>query len=439
MQKYVISTLSGLMLYIFSYNQTLAQSNSPILTIDAALERGQDVSKHISAAKIQSNIAGTKADDAKNLRIPDIEAHTGYARLTDLIQYDRGLKDPETFQSIYDKVDFTMKAGVPVYAGGKISHIIKKTKQELELAQLNTNKTARNVRLEIKGLYLTIFKMMEMQRLIRENIKEEEARLKEVQALKKNGVVTRNEILRAELQLSEQQLNLTAATNNVAIAKHQLQVLLELEDDFNIDTNQLIHEPFATTSFEANLHMALQMQDDLKMQAQEVKIKETDKRIAKAAYYPTVGLFGSYGLNYPNYFFFPPANNWYRLGMAGVDISFNISNLYKNRKKVSIAEQAINLQEVEMDAVKEAVENRVHQASVKYNEYIQRIDITRLAIAQAAENYRIVKNKYLNQLALITEMIDADNSLLEAKFNASAARIDTQIKFYELQYAIGVL
>ncbi|MOA42200.1 hypothetical protein D3C78_1642300 [compost metagenome] len=58
---------------------------------------------------------------------------------------------------------------------------------------------------------------------------------------------------------------------------------------------------------------------------------------------------------------------------------------------------------------------------------------------QANENYRIVRMKYLNQLALITDMIDADNSLLEAKFTDVSAKVDAQLKYYQLQHAAGIL
>ena len=60
-------------------------------------------------------------------------------------------------------------------------------------------------------------------------------------------------------------------------------------------------------------------------------------------------------------------------------------------------------------------------------------------MAQATENYRIVKLKYLHQLALITEMLDADNALLQARFDLLTARINTTVKHRRLLYASGQL
>ena len=69
----------------------------------------------------------------------------------------------------------------------------------------------------------------------------------------------------------------------------------------------------------------------------------------------------------------------------------------------------------------------------------EKIDMYQKAVAQAKENYRIVKNKYSNQLSLITELIDADNTLLETESNYITAQIDKQYKYYQLQYIIGTL
>lgn len=425
---------------LLTFFSAAAQQPVKKIPLPEALARGIEVSKHLKVATVAAAIADNRVAVARQAQLPDVDLHTSYARLTDLIQYQHGIADAVNYQSIYDMGDVTANARMPLYAGHKLHNEIKKQVQEDTLAHLQARKTARDVKLDIIGTYLGIYKLQQLQQLITDHIREEEARLHEVEALKRHGAVTRNEILRAELQLSQQRLALTSARNNVAIGVHRLKILLEMENDsIAIDTTGLVHAAFRPAGYEDCLQTALLEKDELQIAAQEEQIRETGKKIVKGDYFPVVSLFGMYGVNYPNYKFFPPEPYLYRLGWAGVDVSFSISRLFKNRKKMTIAQQQIEWQQAHTAALKEEITGSVHAACLKYNEYIERIAITEEAIRQASENYRIVKNKYLNQLALVTDMIDADNALLNARFDAVTAGIDTEMKYYELQFAMGRL
>jgi len=432
-------------IYLFAlciiHSTVKAQAPVKHISVQEAISLSMDINKHIRNARLQTGIAKTKAGQLADEKVPEVGFHGNYMRLGNLVQYDRGLKDPVTYKTIHDKVDFTMEAKLPIYKGGKIQQMIKKGTQEVDLSVLKTAQTERQVRLQIHELYLDIYKLMEMQRLVEEHIKEEQTRLEQVKSLKNNGLVTKNEILRAQLQLSEQQMNLLSVKNDIEISLHQLQLWLELDENtaVTIDTPGLVKAAFSRASVNKNLQLSYGQQDDIKILKQEKSILETERKIIKGNILPTVDLVGSYGLNYPNYYFFPPDPNWYHLGMAGVDINFSITKLFTNKKKVKMAAQELSLQDLRIEIAKEQVSQQVHTAVTKYNEYIDKIDITEHAIRQATENYRIVKQKYLNQLALITDMIDADNELLAAQFNASSTRIETQKKWYELQYITGSL
>ena len=83
--------------------------------------------------------------------------------------------------------------------------------------------------------------------------------------------------------------------------------------------------------------------------------------------------------------------------------------------------------------------DKVFKNHTQYQEILDKLPVTDKALDLANENYRIVKIKYLNQLVLITEMVDADNALLQAKFNKISTRIDAAMKHYELLHTAGLL
>ena len=62
-----------------------------------------------------------------------------------------------------------------------------------------------------------------------------------------------------------------------------------------------------------------------------------------------------------------------------------------------------------------------------------------LSVRQAEENYRIMRNRYMNQLAILTDLLDADNLRLNAELQLTTARTRVVYTYYELQRAAGTL
>jgi outer membrane protein TolC len=69
----------------------------------------------------------------------------------------------------------------------------------------------------------------------------------------------------------------------------------------------------------------------------------------------------------------------------------------------------------------------------------KKIDVYAKAIEQADENYRIVKNKYANSLATLTDLLEADVSQLQAHLNYSFAKADAVVVYNQLLQAAGIL
>lgn len=136
--------------------------------------------------------------------------------------------------------------------------------------------------------------------------------------------------------------------------------------------------------------------------------------------------------------FFPPDPYPYTFGQVGVDMVFNISGLYKNRAKVATAKKREEAARSEVQVKENEIEEKVFRNYTQYNELLDRFPVAEKAEQLAKENYRLVRLQYLNQLSLVTEMIDADNALLEARYNKVALRIDAAMKYYELLYASGI-
>lgn len=424
---------------------SLQAQESKRISLNEALKIAKENNKSIHRSQIEQLISEKRITEAKNLRLPEVGFSASYSRLSSLTQYKGGgfFKNedkiilPRQFVKLYNSV---AKMEVPIYEGNKINNEIKIAKEENEIAKIKIEKSENDIQLDVIGTFLGIYKMMELQKIIEESIKEEEERLKEVKAFRTYGTVTKNEVLRSELQLSDRQLNSLTNKKNIRISLQDLKTLLQLpeEEEIILDTASLLDiAPLKDYDFYFKETM---QNEEMRIASREVEVKKIEIKLVKANNLPKINFFGEYAMRYPNYMYFDFKHPYvYTIGQAGLEASYNLSNLYKNKARMQVANLKVELQKNESEIVKNEMVDKVFKNHTQYQEILDKLPVTDKALDLANENYRIVKVKYLNQLVLITEMVDSDNALLEAKFNKVATRIDVVMKHYELLHTAGLL
>lgn len=412
------------------------------LGLQQAIEIGLKNNKNIQISHLKQEMSVTKEKDLKMEKLPDIEFHTSYSQVTNLFQYQDGVfNKPTKYDAINGMYDFTLSASIPVYMGGKIKNTEKKAAIDTEISTLRTHLDERQLKMEIITAFLQIHHLKEQQSLINDKMKEDSINIKQVKALKANGVVTVNEVLRTSLQLSNHKMSWTELDNDIQIAEHKLKTILSLPEpqEMHVYTEDLISDKEAIPYVDQLTETALNQNESVGMTHKNLSLKELDQKITRANYLPKITAGGEYFLKYPNMMFFPPEPYAYRLGMIGLNLTYPIENLYKNKYRMQEAKENIDLAKLQIEENDEKIRHNVYEAYKKFEETEQKVKIAEEAIDQAKENYRIVRTKYANKLSLITELIDADNTYLEAESNLISVKINRQLKYYQLQYTIGNL
>ncbi|WP_238707396.1 TolC family protein [Chryseobacterium viscerum] len=412
------------------------------LGLQQAVEIGLKNNKNIQISHLKQEMSVTKEKDLKMEKLPDIEFHTSYNQVTNLFQHENGVFNKATkYDVINGMYDFTLSASIPVYMGGKIKNTEKKAAIDTEISSLKTHLDERQLTMEIITAFLQIHHLKEQQSLINDKMKEDSVNIKQVKALKANGVVTVNEVLRTSLQLSNHTMSWTELNNDIQIAEHKLKTILSLPEsqEMHVNTEDLISDNASIPYINELTETALHKNESVDITHKNLSLRELDQKITRANYLPKITAGGEYFLKYPNMMFFPPEPYAYRLGMVGVNLTYPIENLYKNKYKMQEARENVDLAKLQIEENEEKIRHNVYEAYKKFEETDQKVKIAEEAITQAKENYRIVRTKYANKLSLITELIDADNTYLEAESNLISIKINRQLKYYQLQYTIGNL
>ncbi|RAJ20722.1 outer membrane protein TolC [Pedobacter cryoconitis] len=431
-----------LLFSIFLFNRLKAQETTQIsMSLNQIWEKVAANNKTIQMQdlRVKGTLEGIK--DAKAERLPEISAEGEYARVSNVPIYENGLfHTPSQFEVVHTSYKFGASAYLNLYNGSKTNIKIAEEKKENEIAIEQRNLTTSEMKLRATAYFLDLQRSNIFKALLLKDISDQEKQLEEIKQLLKNGVVLKSDVLRVTLKLSRQKMALVQLNNDLAIANQKLNILTGLSDETVIqpaeDTKAdlPVLKPYSTY-----LSNAMTNSFAYKISEKEKELRKLEVKNVKANVSFKLGLFANYAYSYPQILLYPYSIAVYGLGMTGIKASFPISAFYHNTHKARAAELKYQQQEVEHSATEDKIREEVNEAYLRYKESLTRIDVAKENISQATENLRIVNNTYFNQLALVTDLLDADTQLLQTRFDYAAARIAAQLQFYQLQKAIGNL
>ena len=433
-----------LLLLVASFTGVKAQEsgNTTIrISLHEAIRYAKESNKLVGVYKTEEIAAHSDLEDAELGALPRISSNAAYQRYTRITVFEGVLGDSKQLSKPpnANAGAVNLEASFNLYAGGRHRSIVNDARHKTELASINTKEQEASIGLQVALQYLEMVRYYFQERLIKDQVSRAETRSKNIASFYANGKVTKSDLLRAEVLLSNAHLGEAANRNDYAISNQRLNTLLNLES-----FTQII--PVDTTSL--NLPDSTELENLLKDYAgayailkarKQIELQENRVALARSFNHPTVSLFGGYGINYPNTHVFPPKAETIALGLAGVRFSYDISSLYQNKSKIRSARlRAMGLKQ-QQSWITDNVQQEARTLAIKYVEAVNRLSVIRKSIEQAEINYEIQNTKYANQLSLLTELLDADNLYQESRFNYIQANIAALSIYYRLLFITGKL
>lgn len=375
---------------------------------------------------------------AQTARLPGISigATTGYIGQSTVFR--QGLTQPVHPDLPDWSHNYNVEVTQPVYRGGKIHYNIKRASLEKQIAALNSASSKAEVKLLLLRQYMDLFSLYKQKDVFARNVEESTRRLEDIRRLKKEGIVTRNDELRSELQLTNDQLACREADDNIAIVSQQLDVLLGLDETFLLQPDTaLLYTAVSLESYDTYVQQAYLNYPELQIARYNTKLAENDIFLSKADYLPSLSVRAANTLARPlsttmeDVF----SNNW----NIALSLSYNLSSLYQNKHKMHEVKQIVNIQKNKEEQIRQDIRINVKSAWIRHHEALDRVQALILSVRQAEENYRIVNNRYLNQLSILTDLLDASSVRLEAELQLTNARTEAIYSYYQLMHACGNL
>lgn len=414
------------------------ETDTLLLTVERLLELGVENSLRLRADRLHEEASGDRTRTARTERLPEVNVGLKGGFVGQPVVFEHGLSDA-TYPDAPDwSQNYAIDIVQPLYEGGRIRGSIRRAEIEERIARLGTEADCAEVKLELLRQYMNLFGLWKECDVLHRNIEESERRLKDIRQMKTEGLITNNDVLRSEMRLTDDRLSLREAIDNARIASQQLDIWMGIDEGTIIlpDTT-LLHLAVEPTPYEAYVDAACENDPSLRVLRAQTDLARNEVRLARATYYPTVSLYAGNALARPIARTLQDLynNNW----NIGLSISYPLSALYRNRHKVREQQRYVELGRNAEEQRLQQVRMTVRTAFLRHEEAIERVRALELSVRQAEENYRIMQNRYLEQLAILTDLLDADRLRLESQLRLTTARTEVIYTYYELQKVCGRL
>ncbi len=406
------------------------------LTLDEAVHLAWDKSNEVGLVNAKVSSKKYELQSAKNNQYPDLRMSGQYQRLANAsINLNSNQNSNSGALPVVDQLMIgQINAYIPLFSGFKIQNNIELHEDLYEAEIAAASHTKEAVAMKIINYYASLFKAQKTVALLKENLKRAEQRAYDFSELEKNELIARNDLLKAQLQVSKIKLSIDEAINHVSIVNFSLVNLLKLPKETQIEIKESDFANFKMDNIPTDEQPALENRKDLQAIQWQEKASKSNIKLAKGGYFPSINLIGGYvALDLKNVVTVQNAMNF------GLGLSYDLSAIFKNGTAVKLAEsKAMELQNSEA-MLSDYIKIEVQEALENYNLAIQQNTVYEQAVAQSAENYRIIKDKYNNGLADTNDLIEADVEQLSANINKTLAKANIIQKYYTLLNATGQL
>jgi outer membrane protein len=416
------------------------QAQEKLLTIEEMFRIADSNSTELQLRRLRMSEAEQGIRIAKNDRLPSVGAQVELNYIGDGVMTERDFSGGIHADMPHWGNTFVVKASQVIYAGGEISRGIERSRLEAEAAGHEYCITQQDLRFLLLGYYLDLFQLNNQRTVYERNVEQTQILVKDMKAAYRQGTALKSDITRYELQLQNIQLRLTATENEINKINYRLLTALGLDQGLQIvpDKNSLLVAEVDSLS-EQDWRWASKEAPRLQLADTEIALSRNRERLIRAERLPRVHFSLTSELNGPILVEVPPLNNNFAYWFAGVSVSYSFDSLFKSHKKLKQAKIAIMRSEMAKEQVAEEVDNSIHAAYVDLNEAYIRLRTQQKSVQLAHENYGIVRQRYLNGLALITDMLDASNTQLDMELQLANYQIGILYQYYLLKKLTGTL
>ncbi len=419
------------------------------LSLEEAIALGAANSRTFRIAEARAEVASARAAEVRTTLLPSLKADASYRRLSEVDPFQvqlPGMPRPVIISPVVlDNYAAHIGLQQPLFTGFKLRSNARAAEALAAAAEADVRGDRADLTLTIVSAYWAVYQSREVMRATEENVSRLESYVKDSDSMLKAGLLTRADLLKIQVQLSNARIAKMDASNDAQLAQMNCCLVLGLPLDTDLD---LTSRPGATPGGGTALgelglpdlrKRALEERPDLAATGARVEAARASLTAAKGNWWPQVALGGNYYYSRPNPRLLPTRDAWVGTWDLGVTMTLDLWNWGATAQQVEQAAANLRQQELLLEQMEEGAKLEVTRAYLQSAQAAQKLEVARLAVEQAEEGLRITRDRYRQSLTTPSELLDAEVALLQATIARSAARIEKEVSETRLAKAVGTL
>lgn len=325
----------------------------------------------------------------------------------------------------------------PLFTGWSITTNHQLAKLGFDIAKVQEIQAKLDLIRNVKIEYFSLLKAEKILSVAIQTEKQVGEHYKVAEAFFEVGIIPKNDLLQSQVQWAQAKQNLIQGENGVNIAKSTFNTTLRREINEPVEVVDILTYTPSIEVLDDCFHKAYLNRPELKEMA--LKVEEASKKItlAKSPFYPTLSLQLNYSKqgDTPDVHgsIFQPQESW----NVFTSLDWTLWDWGKTYYSVNASKIALIQAEDAQIQVRDAVTLEVKDAFLKLQESEKNIKVTVTAINSAEENFRLNEDRYKEQVATTTDVMDAQTLLTQAQINYYNALSEYNIARAQLERAMG--
>ena len=435
MEKKLAGVLCFLLFTVF-----VASAQPRTLTLDEAVQLGIQNSKQLKLSQQKIEEAGTRLAQAKDAFLPNASVSFQYLHalmLSRVIEIPGVTQNPIKLPFDFPAYLGTVSVSEPIWSGNKLRYAKQSADIMVQLSKIDADKDKEDVIYLVIASYLNYDEILENQLIVAQNMQDVDSKLVQITKYLGQGLATQNDVLRFQLQKSQQQITEVELENNRKVANYNMNILLGLPDSTEIILPALNYKTNETFAFGDLITQAESNRRELQDLSYQTKISDINVKKLHDQRLPTFQATGGMYYINPTGEVIPTHNNLIAPITLGVGASWDIGTLYKNKNKEHEAEIQRRELNTQRDQALDDIHEDVHKQFVTYQAALAKLKLLQVAVDQAKENERVTESQFQNNLVTTTDRIDAQSQLYQARINLQLAQSEATIDYYNVLRSTG--
>ncbi|REC49781.1 MULTISPECIES: TolC family protein [Chryseobacterium] len=424
---------------MFGFSWVSAQQQ---VSLQEAIKQALQNKAEAKKAALQIKKAEYKIDEAKAGALPQISATAGLT-YNPIIQESLLEFGGEKIRAQFGQ-PWNSTASVQLQQAifdQRVFTGLKAAKSTREFYVLNAQLTNEQIIENVASAYYQVFVQEENLKTVEASYANTEKVRNVIKSLVDNGLAKSIDLDRTNVQLTNIGSNKQTLINSVQLAKNALKFYMGVPIESDIELEEKTIEP-KPELVSGNLN--LDNRTEIKVLNKNRELLVFNKKATEAYLYPTVSLVANYGWGANGAKF--PLTNGLKNGVlwsdySGIGLNINIPIFTGGATKAKINQAEIDIQDLDLD-----IQNTQLSLNLDYKNAITNIENALINIESMKDNVglaeRVQKNTQSNYqygLATLTEVLDAENALTQAKQNYANALLDYKQAEIKLIKAKGEL